>query len=69
MGLFAFSGRLLFSALFIVSGVSKLTSYDSNGGPLVPVVAPKMDCFLESIERFAPGLDLPTDTIKVLGGV
>ena len=65
MQIIAFGGRLLLSTIFIMSGVSKLTSYDAQtGGPMMHVVAPKMDCFLRTIDQ-ATQLDLPLDVVKV----
>ena len=65
MRIFAFAGRVLVSTLFIMSGVTKFTSYDSQtGGPMVSAVESKMECFLNSVEgTFA--VDLPSDVVKV----
>ena len=61
-----FGGRLLLSAIFLLSGVAKLTSDDvDRDGSIMKVVTTKMHCFLQSVEHVAP-LPLPLNDVQVL---
>ncbi|CAL8471434.1 g10976 [Coccomyxa elongata] len=47
----SFVGRLLFSFLFLSSGAQKLQSFNlATGGPVMSLMAPKMDTFLGHIK-------------------
>eukprot|EP00898_Chlorokybus_atmophyticus_P008617 jgi/Chlat1/8757/Chrsp9S08564 len=46
MALTAFVGRVLFSAIFVISGLMKLSLYDAkSGGPVVQAMIPKLETF------------------------
>lgn len=64
----AFAGRLLFALLFLASGVQKLTTYDhsNGGGPVVQLVATKMQVFEKSVHDVA-GVTLPLEKVRLTG--
>ena len=66
MRIVAFGGRFLLSAIFLLSGIAKLTNDDAGrDGSTTKVVTAKMNCFLESVERVSP-MPLPLDVVQAL---
>jgi len=64
MRIFSFTGRVLLSALFIFSGVSKFTSLQEDGrSTMLPFVTEKCDCFLTNVAGSVP-FDLPLKPIQ-----
>ncbi|CAL5224319.1 g6987 [Coccomyxa viridis] len=67
----SFIGRLLFALLFLSSGAQKLQSFNvTTGGPVMSLMAPKMDTFLGHIKDFVK-VDIPLEKehyVLLLGG-
>ena len=62
MRIVAFTGRFLLSALFLFSGATKLSSFQSDSS--LTEVTQKCDCFLNELETSVP-FDLPLEAVRV----